>query len=215
MYAALVQLDPNKATGIDKISPKVLKHCASSLFHPLCHLFNLSLSTGAIPAEWKIHLITPVYKSADRSPVKNYCLISFLCIASKVLETLIHSKLLSHIFSNITIRQFGFLPGRSTTQQLLLYLHSVYQASSHGQQTDSIYLDFRKAFDSIPHSKLLLKLRQFNISGKLWEWFSSYLHNRFQCVIICNSISDLATISFIRCPSRQHSWNAVILELHQ
>ena len=53
VYAALVQLDPNKATGIDKISPKVLKHCASSLYHPLCNLFNLSLSTGAIPTEWK------------------------------------------------------------------------------------------------------------------------------------------------------------------
>ena len=113
VYAALVQLDPNKATGIAKISPKVLKHCASSLFCPLCHLFNLSLSTGAIPTEWKIHLITLIYKSADRSSVKNYCPISLLCIVSKVLETLIHSKLLSHIFNNITIRQFDFLPGRS------------------------------------------------------------------------------------------------------
>ena len=62
VYAALVQLDPNKATGIDKISPKVLKHCASSLYHPLCNLFNLSLSTGAIPTEWKLllHLINPL-----------------------------------------------------------------------------------------------------------------------------------------------------------
>ena len=117
-----VQLDPKKATSIDKISPKVLKHCANSLFHPLCHLFNLSLSTGAIPTEWKIHLITPVYKSADRSLVKNYCPISLLCIALKVPETLIYSKLLSHIFNNTTIHQFCFLPGRSTTQQLSLYL---------------------------------------------------------------------------------------------
>ena len=169
VYAALVQLDPNKATGIGKISPKVLKHCGSSLFRPLCHLFNLSLSIGAIPTEWKIHLITSVYKSADRSLVKNYRPISLLCIASKVLETLIHSVLLSHTFNYITIHQFSFLPRWSTTQQLLLYLKSVYQASSHGQQTDSIYLDFRKAFDSVPHSKLLLKLRQFNFSGKLWE----------------------------------------------
>ena len=91
VYAALVQLDPNKATGIDKISPKVLKYCASSLFHPLCHLFNLSLSTGAIPIECKIHLITPVYKSADRSSVKSYRPISLLCIISKVLEILIYS----------------------------------------------------------------------------------------------------------------------------
>ena len=65
VYSALNQLDPNKATGIDTISPKILKHCALSLTRPLCHLFNLSLSTGAIPQEWKVHLILPVYKSAE------------------------------------------------------------------------------------------------------------------------------------------------------
>ena len=79
VYSALSQLDPNKATGIDKISPRVLKHCASSLTRPLCHLFNLSLSTGVIPQEWKVHLVVPVHKSSDRSSVKNYRPISLLC----------------------------------------------------------------------------------------------------------------------------------------
>ena len=65
VYSALNQLDPSKATGIDTISPKVLKYCASSLTRPLCHLFNLSLSTGVIPLEWKVHLVVPVYKASD------------------------------------------------------------------------------------------------------------------------------------------------------
>ena len=65
MYSALSQLSPNKATGINTINPKVLKHCASSLNHPLFHLFNLCLSTGVISQEWKLHLVLPVYKPSD------------------------------------------------------------------------------------------------------------------------------------------------------
>ena len=105
-------LDPNKATGIDSISPKILKYCASSLTCPFCHLFNLSLASSTIPQEWKIHLVVPVYKSAS---IKNYRPISLLCNTSKVLETLIYNKIIDHVPDNITNCQLGFLPGRSTT----------------------------------------------------------------------------------------------------
>jgi len=194
VYSALSQLDSNKATGLDTISPKILKHCASSLTRPLWHLFNLSLSTGIIPQEWKVHLIIPVFKSAERSSVKNYRPISLLCNTSKVLESLIYNKIINHILNNISTHQFGFLPGRSTTQQLLLYLNDIYQATSQGHQTDSIYLDFRKAFDSVSHSKLLVKLSYYGITGNLWNWFNNYLHNRLQCVKICSSISNLLPV---------------------
>ena len=97
MYNALIYLDPNKATGIDGIGPKILKYYAMSLFHPLCYLFNLSLSSGTIPSEWKIHLITPVYKSADRSRINNYRPISLLYNISKVLKSLIHDKIIQHV----------------------------------------------------------------------------------------------------------------------
>ena len=86
--------------------------------------------------------------------------------------------------------QFGFLPGRSTTQQLLLYLNKIFQATSQGHQTDSIYLDFRKALNSVSHNKLLAKLSNNGIAGNLWNWFNIYHHNHFQCVKICSSISD-------------------------
>jgi len=190
VFSVLSQLDPNKATGIDSISPKILKYCAASLTHPLCHLFNLSLASGVIPQEWKVHLVVPVYKSADRSSVKNYRPISLLCNTSKALETLIYNKIIDHVLNNVTTCQFGFLPKRSTTQQLLLYLNSIFKATSQGLQTDSIYLDFRKAFDSVSHSKLLAKLANYGISGNLWNWFSNYLYNRFQHVKVCNTISD-------------------------
>ena len=124
---------------INSISPKVLKYCASSLTRPLCHLFNLSWASGVIPQEWKVHLIVPVYKSADRSSVKNYRPISLLCNTSKVLETLIYNKIIDHILNNITTCQFGFLPGRSTTQQLLLYLNSIYKATSQDHRSILIF----------------------------------------------------------------------------
>ena len=190
VYSVLSQLDPNKATGIDSISPKILKYCAPSLTHPLYHLFNLSLAFGVIPQEWKVHLVVPVYKSADRSSVKNYRLISLLCNTSKVLETLIYNKIIDHVLNNVTTCQFGFLPGRSTTQQLLLYLNNIFKATSQGHQIDSIYLDFHKAFDNVSHSKLLVKLSNYGITGNLWNWFNNYLRNRFQHVKVCNVISD-------------------------
>ena len=194
VYYILCQLDPNKATGMDKISPKVLKNCALSLTRPLCHLFNLSLSKGIIPKEWKVHLIVPIYKSDDRSSVKNYHPISLLSNTSKVLETLIYNNIINHILRHITNSQFGFLPGRSTTQQLLLYLNNIQQATNLGHQTDSIYLDFRKAFDSVPHMKLLNKLKSCGISGDLYKWFNNYLYNRLQCVRICNSTSNFLPV---------------------
>ena len=166
-----MQLDSNKATGIDSIGPKILKNCALSLYQPLCHLFNVSLSTGCIPHEWKIHKIVPIHKSADRSSVTNYRPISLLSNASKILEQLIHNKLINHVSNIISTRQFGFMRGRSTVQQLLLFLDYIYDSISVGSQVDAIYLDIRKAFDSVPHYKLLLKLWENGIVGKLWDWF--------------------------------------------
>ena len=97
--------------------------CTLSLFHPLCYLFNLSLFSGTIPSEWKIHLITSVYKSADRSCISNYRRISFLCNTSNVLESLMYDNIIDHVSAIISPYQFGFLSGRSTIQQLLLFFH--------------------------------------------------------------------------------------------
>lgn len=86
---ALYDLDPSKAKGIDGIGPNVLKHCALALYQPLHHLFNKSLVDHCLPTEWRIHNITPIFKSGDRACVSNYRPISLLCCASKVLERII------------------------------------------------------------------------------------------------------------------------------
>ena len=175
VYSTLLSLDTNKATGIDGVGPKILKHCAMSLFQPLHHLFNLTLTSSVIPTEWKMHQIVPVFKSGDRSLVQNYRPISLLCNVSKVLESIIHDKIVSFVTSSISYNQFGFLHSKSTLQLLLFLNHTLYHSISDGCQHDVIYLDFHKAFDSVPHNNLLCKLWSFGITGKLWQWFRSYL----------------------------------------
>jgi len=90
-YNVLVTLDPTKAMGIDSTGPKLLKHCALALFQSLYHLFSLSLTQHYIPEEWRIHQITPIHKSGDRSLVNNYRPIALLCTVSKVLDKIIYN----------------------------------------------------------------------------------------------------------------------------
>ena len=191
VYNALTDLDTTKATGPDCIPPIVLSKCASVLFRPLHHLFSLTLKYGYLPADWKIHKVIPIFKSGDRTLVKNYRPISLLSNTSKVLERIIYNKIINHISPQINPGQFGFMQNRSTTQQLLLFLSNAFNTR---QQLDTVYLDISKAFDTVCHAKLLNKLSAFNISGNLWLWFKNYLTNRFQFVSINNEYSTLLPV---------------------
>ena len=122
VFDALSNLNPNKASGIDNIPPIVLKKCAHVLVIPIHHLFETSINSGTIPSEWKIHKIVPVYKSGDKTTVKNYRQISLLCIGSKVLERLIYDKIIYTVAASTTPYQFGFQKNTSTKQQLLTYV---------------------------------------------------------------------------------------------
>ena len=119
VYRVLSSLDTAKAVGLDGIGPKVLRFCAPALSTVLHHLFNCSLSQHSIPAEWRIHCITPIYKSGDRSSVRNYRPISLLSCTSKVLERLVFDRCIEFLESALSSAQFGFLRNRSTLQQLL------------------------------------------------------------------------------------------------
>ena len=191
VYEAISSLDPTKSSGCDGIGPKLLKHCALALYVPLHHLFSVSLSKHSIPNEWKCHSIVPIFKAGDKSQVKNYRPISLLCIVSKVLEHLIYIKVCKFIINNNILyhHQLGFRQHHSTTQQLLTFLSKIYPALNNHSQCDIIYLDFKKAFDSVPHQGLLLKLWKIGVVGSLWKWLREYLTNRCQrvCINGCNS----------------------------
>lgn len=137
----------------------------------------------------RIHLISPIFKSGDKLSVTNYRPISLLCILSKVLERLVYDKIIEFVTSSIYPVQFGFLQSRSTVQQLLLFNDHLLSSHTQKAQTDALYLDFRKAFDKVPHDYLLIKLKHIGITGNLWHFFKNYLQNRLHCVVINKSIS--------------------------
>ena len=191
VYEALSNLDKTKAVGCDSIHPSILKTCATTLLEPIFHLFTLCLRTSSIPLEWKLHKIKPIPKKGNLLAVNNYRPISLLCILSKMLESIIFNKIINFIQPQLSKSQFGFLRNRSCLSQLLTSLASIYEAVDNRNQVDVLYLDFRKAFDSVPHQELLYKLWQMGITGSLWSWFKCYLSSRshYVCIDGINSSS--------------------------
>ena len=166
VYASL---DPIKAMGPDGISPKVLKYCADILANPLRYLFSITLTKGYLPTEWHTHCIIPVFKSGDHAVVSNYRPISLLYIISKVFEKITFKETIQHLTNLFMPHQFGLLPGCSTLQQLLLFTNKLLDAKENNKMSDVIYLDLKKAFDTVSHCKLLFKLRSYGIVGKLFN----------------------------------------------
>ena len=113
-------------------------------------------------------------------PLTHYC-VSW----SKVLERLIYDKIIDLVATSFTPLKFGFQRGSSTLQQLLMYFH---QLIIPKEEIDAIYIDFCKAFDSMPTNKLLIKLWNMGVTDTLWRWFASYLTNRSQCVSVNNCL---------------------------
>ena len=189
--------------GIDRIGPGILRHCAQALCVPLHNLFSFSLCNQCIPPIWKVHKITPVFKSGDKHSFANYRPISLLCSVSKVLERLIYDKIIDFVLPKISVAQFGFLRDRSCLQQLLLFLHNIHKAFDSKSWLDAVYLDISKAFDLVPHMELLYKLRLFGIQVTFGDGFNNicwvdiivsiltitYLTN-FLCSLVCPRVAS-------------------------
>ena len=94
------------------------------------------------------------------------------------------ADVLQHVISNglLSLKQFGFIAGRSTVTQLLRYMDYCAEVLAKGSVTDVVYLDFAKAFDTVPHSRLLLKLKAYGIDGKVLTWIKAFLTGRTQVV---------------------------------
>ena len=168
--------------GVGPISPKVLRACATSLCEPIAALFNQSLLTGSLLAEWKKHQIIPIPKKGDLSQICNYRPIFLLCVLSKVLESILFSKIIDFIRPKLSSHQFGFLAKRSSIAQLLTCYSETMDSLEHKCATDVLYLDLKKAFDSVPHNELLFKLWRIVVTDHLWSWFQGYLSDRHHFV---------------------------------
>jgi hypothetical protein len=192
----LTHLDIHKACAPNDIAPIVLKKCASALAPSLAVLFNVIVQDGNVPDQWKLTNVVPIFKKGDKHNVVNYRPISLLSTVSKVLERCIFNYLCKLLWPKIYHLQHGFMKGRSCTSQLIRVYHDIGSILDKGGQVDIIFLDFSKAFDSVPHHLLLRKLRhQYGISDSLLAWFTSYLDSRKQRVLIDGVNSEWASVT--------------------
>ena len=190
-------LDKAKATGPDGISARMLKETASTIAPSVTELFNLSLHQQTFPSQWKYAKVVPIPKnSASKSSPNNYRPISLLPIVSKVFEKYIHSIISDHLDENCPIptNQWGFQSGKSTTTALISTIHIWLNALDSGNEIATVFFDFKKAFDTVPHSLLIDKLRELQLHPCVIEWISNYLTKRSQSVVINGSTSQPMTI---------------------
>ena len=182
----------NKTPGPDKISPRILKEVKHEITKPLSMIFNKSLTFGKVPNEWKLANVTPIFKKGDKSQPKNYRPISLTSVACKLMETLIRDKLVNFLEENKIIKdsQHGFRNKRSCLTNLLDFYSDVYNMYDDTRAVDVIYLDFQKAFDKVPHIRLLSKIHGHGIRGNIHRWLGDWLSERKQRVVINGNSSD-------------------------
>ena len=193
---ALSNLKPNSAPGPDKIPGKLLNEHRHSLSIPLAILFNKSMSSGHVPADWKCANITPIYKKGKKCEAGNYRPISLTSICGKVMESLIKQEIMDYLITNSLLNdsQHGFMPKKSTTSNLLEFFEHITRDVDDGIPVDVVYLDFAKAFDKVPHQRLMAKIRAHGITGNIAEWISSWLRDRKQRTVLNGATSDWQSV---------------------
>lgn len=186
----------NVGAGIDKINAKIFKGTFMSILKYILKLFNACLMQAVFPKALKIAVIKPIFKSGDPQLKSNYRPISILPLLSKILEKLIYNRLILHLSLNDIIHenQFGFQKNKGTHLPLLILQDKVTSAFEMGEYAVGIFLDLRKAFDTVDIEILLKKLHKYGIRDHSYKMFHSYLSDRVQCVKIRNSMSGFRDV---------------------
>ncbi len=193
----LTNLNTSKSPGPDKIHPRILKELASTLSTPLTILFTASLEQKKIPSDWKYAKVSAIYKKGNKKQPGNYRPVSLTSIICKLLESVIRNSIMEHmqinnLFSNT---QFGFIEGRSTILQLLKVLDIWTDILNNNESIDAIYLDFMKAFDKVPHQRLLHKLKSYGLGQNIVDWMGSFLLGRKQQVCVNGANSEWKSVT--------------------
>ena len=197
MVKALKNLNPSKSPGPDEIHPRILKELADIVAYPLKILFDRRLENGIIPSAWKEAEVRPIFKKGNKNMAGNYRPVSLTSIVCKVFEGFIRDALCQQLLDHdlLSKEQFGFTRGRSCVTQLLVTLQDWLGMLDEKIPVDAVYLDLKKAFDTVPHNRLINKLVGYGIQGKLLLWIKDFLNGRTQYVSVNGSISSKVGVS--------------------
>ena len=155
----LQNIKPHKAAGPDNIQARILLEAANNLVPAMTILFQASIDQGTLPDDWKTANVAPIFKKGDRCKAANYRPVSLTCISSSMMRHLDDNGILTDT------QPHGFRKHRSCESQLISTVHDLAKGIEDRKQTDVVLLDFSKAFDKVPHLRLLQKLDHYGIRG--------------------------------------------------
>ena len=184
----------NTSTGVDGLSPKILKETIEQISKPLGHVFNMSLQEGIVPLECKETNIIPLFKKGSRNKCVNYRPVSLtIC---KLLDTIIRDHMMDFLVKHklINTSQHGFLKARSCLTNLLCFFEEITKWVDDGSPVDVIYLDFQKAFDRVPHQRVILTLKSHGMGNSIIYWIEQWLTDSRQRVVVDGEVSNWKSV---------------------
>ena len=198
LIAVLQKIDVTKSSSIENIRSMVIIDAFYSQLARVVRMYNGSLTRCTFPTSWKEGTIIPLPKVSIPKTAGNMRPIALLPLPGKILEHIISNRLTKYLedFSILTEKQHGFCKGRSTLSAIAEFLRTIYEGINDNQDTYIIYLDLKKAFDTVCHELLLAKLRNIGLSHNTVEWFNSYLSERTQHTRINDHCSTLLPVPF-------------------
>lgn len=186
LISVVLQLKNSGSCDADGIQIRPVKHVVHALAPVLTHIFNLCITTGVFPKRMQIAKVSVLHKKGSVNDMGNYRPISILPVFSKILEKLLHIRLInfSNKYNLITASQFGFIKQKSTESALLVQKEHILQSFEEKKLVLGVFVDFTKAFDCLSHKILIEKLDTYGIRGHALKLIKSYLADRMQFVCI-------------------------------
>ena len=174
----------NSSPGFDGIPSFVANQCIDYFIEPLTYIINMPFMEGVFPSELQLAKVIPIFKSGDSTKMCNYRPISILSFFSKIFEKLMYNIVNNFLYKNEVMYkyQFGFRKIHSTQHAIITLVDRITSSLDSGDLVIGVFLDLKKAFDTVDHHILIKKLFSYGIRGNTLKWFQSYLTDRSQFV---------------------------------
>ena len=192
------EIDIHKSASVINVKALVLKDAFLDNIERITKIFNNSLSMSCFPIAWKLSTIVPLPKVSHPNTASNLRLVALTPLPGKLMEKLICVRLQKWLADNkvLSRNQHGFRKKKSTISAIALLLDSLYREINENRNVYIVYLDLKKAFNTISHDRMISKLQALGLDVMTLSWFKSYLSNRRQCVKLNNLTSDTLPITY-------------------
>lgn len=179
---AIQKMKNHKSPGSDGIPAELFKVAGSSFIRAFHQLLLKIWIKEEMPEEWNVSIICPIHKKGDRKDCNNYRGISLLNIAYKIFASIMCERLKPHVIRIIGPYQCGFMPGKSTTDQIFTLRQILEKTQEHQVDTHHLFVDFKQAYDTPNRNELFAAMNKFNIPMKLIKLSRMTLQNTVSCV---------------------------------